>query len=425
MTESAGYPRFRWFVLVALVVITAAHSMVMIGPAPFMGIIAQELGISLGRATGYFMGIFNLFAALSCVAGGAICDRFGITKTFFLGLVLMTVPSLALPLWGHSFGSILTLRILQGCGVGPIMAVAAPVAALWFPRHERGIVLGLQGTSVALGIAIGFVAGPAAFAATGSWQAAMAWLTVLCFVGLALNAVVSFGSTAPGDSGEVPAGETIPTGGHDFKLACRQPVTWVGMFIVFSLSWTLAAFNDLTPAYLAIEPPIGVGHGTMTAGKLMMMFQVAFMVGSAVTGFVMERVFGRRARPVIAIGFCLFGILSVASLARGVASDVPTLIPLLAAAGFFQAWIVPNAMAFVSLHYPAHITGKVVGLWMGTGLFGGTCGVIAGAAALHHTGNYEVSILFVGAASFVGLALSLFLKPPVLASVEPVLQAEY
>ncbi|NTU60437.1 MAG: MFS transporter, partial [Deltaproteobacteria bacterium] len=48
----------------------------------------------------------------------------------------------------------------------------------------------------------------------------------------------------------------------------------------------------------------------------------------------------------------------------------------------------------------------------GIGIFGGTCGVIAGATALHHTGRYGVSIVLVGAAAAVGLLLSLFLRPP-------------
>ncbi|MBI5445156.1 MAG: MFS transporter, partial [Deltaproteobacteria bacterium] len=412
MTEATVYPRFRWFMLLALVVITTAHSVIMIGPAPLMGVIAKEFGMSLGRATGAFMGLFNLFAALSCVAGGVVCDRFGITKSFFWGLVLLAVPSLALPFLGHTFEAVLVIRILQACGVGPILAAVSPVAALWFPPLERGIVTGLQGSSVALGIAIGFVAGPAAFASTGSWQSAMAWLTVICFVGLAFAIVLFLGPKAPDVSAAARAGAAVPEGNGDFKLACRQPVTWVGVFVVFSLCWVLSAFNDLTPAYLAVEPPVGVGHGPMTAGKLMMLFQVAFIVGSAVTGFVMERVFGGRARPPIGIGFCLFGLFALWSMSRGVSSNLPALAPMLAAAGFFQGWVVPNAFAFIALSYPAHITGKLVGMWMGIGLFGGTAGVVAGSVALHHTGRYDVSILIVGVAAAVGLVLSLFLKPP-------------
>ena len=49
-----------------------------------------------------------------------------------------------------------------------------------------------------------------------------------------------------------------------------------------------------------------------------------------------------------AIGFSLFGILAVVSLSHAVASELGTLTPLLIAAGFFQAWIVPNAIRITS-----------------------------------------------------------------------------
>lgn len=424
MTESVGYPRFRWFVLLTLVVVTVAQAVIMIGPAPLMGIIAKDLEIGLGKATGMFMGGFNVFLAVSCVAGGVICDRFGFERTFLGSLLLMIVPSLALPSLGHSPQAVLAIRAVQACGAGPVMAVVSQVAATWFPRQERGIVTGLQGSGVALGIAIGFVAGPAGLAA-GSWQSAMAWLTVVCFVGLALTIVLFLGPKAPGALEEAVDGAPASAGNGDFKRACRQPVTWVGVGVVFCLCWVLSAFNDLTPAYLAIAPPVGVGYGPMTAGKLMMMFQIAFIVGSAVTGFVMEKVFGGRARPVIMIGFCLFGTLAIAVSSPAITSSLSVLAPWLAVAGFFQAWVVPNAFAFVSLHYPAHITGKLVGMWMGIGLFGGSAGVIAGSVALHHTGNYLVSILLVGAVAFAGLLVSIFLRPPTATSQEPSLQAEY
>jgi len=424
MKQNVSYPRFRWFVLVTLVVVTVAQAVIMIGPAPLMGIIAEDLGIGLGQATGMFMGLFNLVLALSCVAGGAICDRVGYEKTFLGSLVLMIAPSLALPSLGHSPEAVLAIRAVQALGAGPVMSVVSQVAATWFPPEERGIVTGLQGSGVALGIAIGFVAGPAALAA-GNWQSAMAWLTVVCFVGLALTLVLFLGPKAPGERRGAADGAPVTAGNGDFKKACRQPVTWVGVGVVFCLCWVLSAFNDLTPAYLAIAPPVGVGYGPMTAGKLMMMFQVAFIVGSAATGFVMEKVFGGRARPVIMIGFCLFGLLAIGVSSPTITSSLSVLAPWLVVAGFFEAWVVPNAMAFISLHYPAHITGKMVGLWMGIGLFGGSVGVIAGSVALHHTGNYLVSIFLVGVVAFAGLLVSFFLRPPNPTSREPSLQAGY
>ena len=112
------------------------------------------------------------------------------------------------------------------------------------------------------------------------------------------------------------------------------------------------------------------------------------------------------------IGYILFAIFAVSIMWPVVYGNMGVLVPCLFIAGFFEAWVVPNVFAFISLHYPAHIAGKLSGTWFGIGLFGGTVGVILGAAALHGTGNYHASILIVGLVAVIGFVLTIFLKPP-------------
>jgi len=411
MNESIQYVKFRWFVLLTLCVLTVATSVIMISPAPLIGIISKNLGLDLGTTTGTLMGIFNLALAVSCIIGGFLCDRFGLVKVFFWGSVLMIVPTLALPYCGNSVAGAVAMRVVQAFGVGPILASVSAVAALWFPPQQRGIVTGFQGMSVTLGIAIGFVAAPAAYAAVGSWQVAIAWLTISCFVALALTIVFAFGPKPPVQSKIEVCDPAVPDNG-DFRLAMRQPESWVGVIVIFCLCWVMSAFNDLTPAYFAIDPPVGVGYGPMMAGKLMMAVQVAFMIGAVVIGFVFVKIFKGNARPGIIIGYFLFAIFAVSIMWQAVYSNLSVLVPCLMVAGFFEAWVVPIVFAFIALHYPAHIAGKLVGMWFGIGLFGGTVGVIVGATALHSTGNYHASIIIVGVVALIGLILTLFLKPP-------------
>jgi len=411
MSESAQYPQFRWYVLFTLCVLTIATSVIMIFPAPLIGIIKKNLGTDLGVTTGALMGGFNLALGVACIIGGFLCDRFGLVKVAIFGSMLMIVPTLLMPYYGNNLTAIVMLRLIQACGAGPILAMVSCVAAIWFPPLQRCIVTGIQGMSVTLGIAVGFVATPALNQAIGNWQVATAWLSVICFVGLAFTLVIPFGPKPPAMAPAEHNGTGDSENG-DFKLAMRQPVSWIGVLIVFSLCWVLSAFNDLTPAYFAIDPPVGVGYGPMTAGKLMTVVQVAFMFGAVATGFVMEKLFKGATRPVILIGFALFAMFAVSIMLPVVYGNMPILVACLFIAGFFEAWVVPNVFAFIALHYPAHIAGKLSGMWFGIGLFGGTVGVILGATALHHTGNYHVSILIVGTVAIIGFILSTFLKPP-------------
>jgi MFS family permease len=145
---------------------------------------------------------------------------------------------------------------------------------------------------------------------------------------------------------------------------------------------------------------------------MMMSLEIASMIGAIATGFVMERVFKGNVRPVIAIGYLMFALFTASIMFPLIQTNTQFLTFSLIIAGFFRAWVVPNAMAFVAMHYPPHITGKIVGMWMGLGIFGSSAGVICGSYALRATGNYHLSIVIVSVMALVGLVGTLFLKPP-------------
>jgi hypothetical protein len=65
------------------------------------------------------------------------------------------------------------------------------------------------------------------------------------------------------------------------------------------------------------------------------------------------------------------------------------------------------------MSYPNEIQGKIGGTTMGLGIIGGTVGVAVGAAALHTTGAYRVSVLIVFAVAIIGAIAGIFLKKPI------------
>jgi MFS family permease len=382
----------------------------MISPAPLMGLIAKSFRIEPGVATGAMMATFQLAIALSCIAGGFLCDKYGLKAIFLVSSVLFTVPTLALPLVGDSLPGVVLVRVIQAFGAGPIAATVAAVAALWFPLSQRAIVAGLQGAMFTLGVAIGFLTTPAALSITGSWQSAIAWQSVGGFISLLLAIVFAFGPRPPAIA-DLEAWSPGAADG-DFKVALRQSATWIGLALMLMLTWIFAAFNDLTPGYFALDKPVGVGYGPTTAGKLMSLVQVAFVIGSISTGFILEKVFRGRVRPVISMGYTFFAIFAFSIIFPAVWANMSVLPVCLAIAGFFIGSIGANVIAFASKRYPAHIAGKIVGMWMGVGLFGGLGGIIAGATALHKTGNYHASIVIVCVIAIIGLIVVQFLKPP-------------
>jgi MFS family permease len=239
----------------------------------------------------------------------------------------------------------------------------------------------------------------------------MAGMSVVSIVGLILSLFVVFGPKAP-VANSLEICDASSGNASEFKLALGQIATWSGILCIFLFSWLNQAFNDITPGYLAIESPVGLGLGPMEAGKIMMIFQIAFMVGAVVSGIVTEKLFGGRAKPVVLISFLVTAVFTFSVKLPAVYSNQSTLLTCLIIAGFFMAWVNPQVMAFVAKNYPEQITGKVGGLIMGIGIFGGTAGVAAGSTALHTTGLYLVSITIVSVVAIVGGIVTLGLNPP-------------
>ncbi|WP_005031875.1 MFS transporter [Holophaga foetida] len=407
---SIHYPAFRWYMMLVMLVATASQTVVMIAPASMVEFIAHSLGIGVGPTTAIMMGIWNLIGPAGTIVAGFYVHRVGITKMLILGSLLLIIPSLLYPVVGNNLPAIVVLRVLQPLGVGPIYAIAVTMAATWFPPKERSMVAGLQGFATSLGVAVGFALAPAAFAATHqNWLAMMACMAVVPAIGFVMSLVIPFGPKAP------QAKETHLDAAamqKDWKMATSEPVFYVGIATMFLLCWCFVSLNDLTPGYFAVSQPMGVGYGPVVAGKLMATVQVAFMIGAAALGPIFEKVFKENARSTMTVGFLFFAIFVVSINFPMVYGNMRVLYPVLALAGFFLAWVIPTGIAFVTLHYPAHLAGKINGLWFGIGLFAGVPAIGLGSTLLAKTGNYHASIYVVTAVAVVGAIVARFMVPP-------------
>jgi MFS family permease len=399
------YPKYRWFVLLTMVVATLAQGSLLISFAPLIPTVSEQMGLSLGQTTGALMGAFTLFVSIFAIVGGAIIDKIGLAKTYIGACLLMILGNTLVPLLGDNFGALVALRLIQGIGCGPVIGSVAAVAVTWFPVKERSIIAGAQGAALTLGTALGLIIVPAIYQSTGDWKVAVAWLSVLSVLALVLAIAMNFGPKAP----EVTSEEQS---GNEFALALKQPVTYVGIGCTFLLSWVMQAFNDLTPGYFAVEPPIGVGYGPVIAGQYMTLVQIGFMIGGIASGFVLEKLFARKVKPLVMLAFVLTAIFCFSVKFPFVSGAPGVTMPALFLAGFFMSYVMPASQAFVAMHYPFHIAGKVGGMWMGLGVFGGTVGVLVGSTLLHFTGAYQMSINVVAVVALVGIAVAWFLNPP-------------
>lgn len=410
--ETVKYPGFRWFVAITYVFVIISSALALISITPLMGDVAKTIGLDVGVTAGIVMSTFNLLVALGAIAGGPIIDRFGVVRVWFGCLSLLIIGALLTPVLGHTGTGMTVIRVIQGAGTGPIMGCAAALAAQWFPIKERGILTGMQGVAMGAGVAIGTTLGPALTNATGNWQTGLAWETVVTIVAFIMAIVVAVGPKPPVIESDSSDSENLATIAKEVKTAMLQPATLGALICAFGLAWIFQAFNDLTPSFLAIAPPVGLGKGTLLAGQIFSIVSIAFMVGSISAGFITDRLFKGSIRTTVLVGFIVSAITVYGLKLFGIVSVQTILMIDLIICGFFMSQIQPQVNAFIAVHYPEHIVGKVGGTIYGLSVFGGVAGATAGAYAIHATGHYMMSMNIIVVVCVIGLIGTILLKPP-------------
>ncbi|GAB6156439.1 hypothetical protein JCM17380_51910 [Desulfosporosinus burensis] len=409
--KAVVYLKYRWFVMVTMIIGVIAQGVIMIAPSPLIGEVAKYLGRDLGVVTFTVMGLWTVTVCIGGIIGGAVVDRVGIVKVYLVCSVLLILSAVLIPVVGPNLPAIIVLRLIGGLGTGPILTTISRMAAEWFPVKERGLITGVNGMATALGIFIGFGAAPAVFSANQSWPVTMVWMASPACIFLVFAVMMAFGPKAPELIAEEH--EDVHAAKNDFKLALGEPIIYLVVVYVFLFNWLIQGINDLTPGYFAIPAPVGVGWGPMVAGQLMMIFQFVFMVGSLVSGWLNDKVYKGNSKLQIMLAYILTGVYFFVKFS-GVTGQGPNplLLVVMLVTAFFMGQGIATIMAFIAKSYPEHITGKVGGMAMGLGLIGGTVGVGMGSSALTATNTYQVSILIVTIVAIVGFFAAMAFKKP-------------
>jgi predicted MFS family arabinose efflux permease len=399
---------FRWLVLGAGCLAICSIYMDMIAYAPILGEIAKQLHVEMGAATNLMMG-FVLSIACVLIWGGVVCDKFGITTAFVLGLLCSTVPTALIPFIGDSFTAVMLARLVQGASVGFVFATIGPILALWFPPREHGMASGLLIGSISLGCAIGVFASPSLLAATGSWEKTVFTLGTPGWGAILLALLVTRKSPPSAGKEEVRAAADTPAETMSYAQALACPVTWLGSLIVFCNAWAMYCLYNLVPPYLAAEAPMGLGLGPAMSGKLSIAVTIVGLFATIVGGFFFDRVAKGDSRLAAVIGF-LISAGVVVILLPVMSKSIVILALSLLVSGWGIPFMGPSLSAYIATTYPPGIVGRMIGWWFGFGTFGGAAGLYIGGMTIGRFGNFYTAIAMISVASILGAVLSVFLK---------------
>lgn len=402
-----GYTNFRWFVLIVLLVATIGNGVTLIALSPNVADVSATLGVDLGKTSAIVMVSYNLACAIAGLFSGRLLDKFGAGKVYAVCFVINIVVTLLYIPIGATVGGLLVIRIIQGALMVNIIGSAASVAAVWFPSKERGIVTGIQAAAIAGGVAVGMMISPRFTAMTGSWQRGAAMCSIVSVIALILSIIVAL-KKQPHVVDETMFTDISPEEeGALYKSVWKQPLIFMCIIVAVAFGWGFNVFNDLIPGYAAVDVPVGAGYGAVTAGNMLSMGQVGFMIGALLAGMLIIRlVKGKVALPL----FVFFIIAAVAMFLlnqSAVIGTYATMQVVVIVAGFCLGCINPLNMGFIATNYHPAICGRLGALAMALCTLGGVIGLAIGSVALSATGYYHVTIILLGVICIVGAIFAL------------------
>jgi MFS family permease len=228
--DNVSGSNYRWFVLI-LAGLTATLAIAM--PAMAMPVLfsemSQDLGLNLVQI-GAIWGTGSLAGLLTGLAGGSIGDRFGPKRTLAIGCLAVGVPG-ALRGFSTNFATLASTVLLSGLATTTVALNLHKACGAWFSRKH----LGLANSTVAAGMALGFMTGSMISATVLSpWLGG--WRHVLFFYGgvaVVMSVPWALTRAAPGERAPSPSegapspNEGAPSPNEGGAISMRQALSHV------------------------------------------------------------------------------------------------------------------------------------------------------------------------------------------------------
>jgi len=278
-----------------------------------------------------------------------------------------------------------------------------------------GIASAIQTVSMSIGAMTGFIASPYASALLGNWVYGQACLAVVPFIGFFIALVVFIYSRK--HQPPVVFIEKAPDAGSGKKSSLimqllGNPVFWAGLCFMCGSQWVDKISNSLIPGYLAADPPIGIGYGSLTAGKLMSLVSFAGIFAALLGGIMLDKVFGGKNRTLIILGSFTYVIAFLGIRLFFVYDNTSVLVVFLLLAGLGTPLTAPTLVGYVAKSFPPTLAGTVLGLWQFCGIIIGTLAVMLGSLLLKVTGSHNLFLTIQVVVAIITVACSFLLKTP-------------
>lgn len=384
--------RRRWLILAVGTYAQAACCTFVYG-APMLLPALRDRGVGLVAAT-LVVDAPVVGLMLTLYAWGMAADRRGERRVILTGVGAATAALIGAALVGP-IGLVALLLAVAGMGGAAAFAASGRLVMGWFPAGERGLAMGIRQTAQPLGVALAAVLlPPLAHRAGLGW--AMAGLAGVC--ALAVLLVLLLATDPPR-----PAPTATSTTADD--AAPVSPYRRGPALLRVHLSSTLLVVPQFAVSVFTLTYLVEQRHwDPITAGRLILGFQVAGALGRVASGIWSDRV-GSRLRPMRQLAVAAAVLMAL--LALGAWTGAGWIVAVFGLAAVVT--VADNGLAYTSV---AELAGRE---WSGRAL--GLHNTVQNVAAV---ATPPVLAVLVGASGYAPAFLLVVIAPVVSALMTPV-----
>ncbi|WP_341893102.1 MFS transporter [Variovorax sp. YR752] len=360
---------------------------------PAIATLQRELGMSLVEA-GFLLSLVQAAGMAAGIAFGVIADAIGLRRSMLIGLLLLAAAS-ALGALVDGVPWLLALRALEGFGFLMVVLPAPGLIRRLVAPARLSVMLGVWGTYMPLGAAIGLLIGPL-------WIAALGWRSWWALLGVLSAAMALLLRRRVADAPAPPTGSQNLSVARRLRLTLGHVGPWLVAlsFALYSSQW-LAVIGFLPVIYTSA----GIGAGT--TGVLTALAAAVNMLGNLAAGRLLHR--GARPPWLLAAGFSVMALAAAAAFAGGAEAGLPPALRYAAVlvfsmvGGMIPATLFALAIRVAPGEQTVSTTVGWMQQWSAFGQFAGPP-VVAWLAA--RAGGWQWTWLATGAASLAGLLLA-------------------
>ena len=355
-------------------------------PAFLIPLLHTERGLSLAQA-GLLAAIPTFGMVLTLILWGALADRIG-EKWVIAGGLLLTALAAGGAILAEGYLMLGLFLLLGGMASASTNSASGRIVVGWFPKHKRGLAMGIRQMSQPLGVTVAAVTIPVIAADAGVGAALLvpfaltAVLAVACAIGLANPPRVAARAGRRGRAGHATR---TASSGFLWRIHAASVLLVVPQFTIstFGLVWLVS----------------DQGWDALAAGVLVGAAQFVGAIGRIVIGVVSDRV-GSRVRPLRWVAVSVASVLLVLAAVDAAHWGAAAVVFVLAT----TVTVAPNGLAFTSVAEMAGPgwSGKALGV-QNTGQFiaASLVGPLMGALI----GVVGYPLTFAAAAVFPALAV--------------------